>query len=1212
MTQPPSTFVKVALGFLVAAATMATAQPTGLLPREFPIGSVGGLEALPASRLRTELEQLPAQAQERARRWLSSFHFAEQDLAALHADASGGIYYVCKLAGEPTRGENEPPQVGEAAVPVSPFPAHLIFHSRPDAPNTLYINFAGETVTNTEWNGANRSTIPAVAFSTDSDLTTFSDAEQVAIKRIWQRMAEDYAPFSIDVTTERPGTFNNRTVNVLVTRNTDANGDPNPASNSGGVAYVNVFNTTQYARYRPAWVYHNNLANLESYIAEAASHEAGHNLGLSHDGTTSDEYYGGHGSGDVSWGPLMGTGYNRNVSQWSKGEYYRANNTQDDLATLAGKISYRTDDHGSTAGTATALLLTGGTNIVSTTPENDPALTNTANKGVFERNTDLDVFSFVTGSGAVRLAINPWIIPAGTRGGNFDILLELYNDAGVRLLTNNPASQTTALIQTNLIEGRYYLHLRNSGTGTPLSSTPTGYTSYASLGQYFISGYVTEASGLVLPPAAELQVTDLTEAGQTTKSFTVTYSDNVAVDVSTIDASDIRVTGPNSYDRLAQFVSLNASGNGTPRTATYSVTPPGGGNWLPAHNGNYTIWMRTNQVGDAEGAYVAAGPLGQFNVSVPLALYTAGMNVNPGWTLDPQWEYGAPSYTSGGLSGGFTGTHIIGYNLGGNYENRLATKYATTPSINCSGSTSVILRFRRWLRLRNNDTALIQASTNGTTWVDVWSTSAAVSDNAWLEVQHTLPAGFGGSPSVRLRWGLASSPAQNDIGWNIDDVELLGDGTLDTASPVPSLSVANLTLGGSPSHSCSVTYTDDTAVRLSSLDSFDVLVTGPNGYSNLVEFAGADLPADGTPITATYSIPAPGGSWDAADNGSYEIVLLENEVEDTFNNAIPQATLGSFSVAISTTIAGQLAVTPAGDLNSSGLPGGPFDPGSIVYALTNSGGATLSWTASKTESWVSLSANSGSLAAGASTNVTVSINPSADSLAAGHYTETVSFVNSTTGNGSANRNVSLTINPISSFQLTVTVNHPSWGSVSLSNGTYAAGSSLELLATPATYFRFGNWTGGISAVTNPVTVVLNGDLTIQANFGEVFTTNYPTPHWWLAEHGYTNDLETAVTTIGANGFALWQSYIAGLDPNDPSSQLRLNLELSANAPAPVLSWSTISGRVYSVWCSTNLLEGFAPLDGATNLPWTIQSLGLTNVPNALPPGAFYRLEVWKP
>mgnify|MGYP001765422319 CR=1 FL=1 len=36
-------------------------------------------------------------------------------------------------------------------------------------------------------------------------------------------------------------------------------------------------------------------------------------MGLSHDGTASQAYYGGHGTGDISWGPLMGTGYDRNV-----------------------------------------------------------------------------------------------------------------------------------------------------------------------------------------------------------------------------------------------------------------------------------------------------------------------------------------------------------------------------------------------------------------------------------------------------------------------------------------------------------------------------------------------------------------------------------------------------------------------------------------------------------------------------------------------------------------------------------------------------------------------------------------------------------------------------------------------------------------------------------------------------------------------------------
>ena len=400
------------------------------------------------------------------------------------------------------------------------------------------------------------------------------------------------APFNIDVTTERPGTLHTRTAVALITRRTDANGDPNPYNTGGGVAYVNVFGTTSYAQYRPAWIYHDNLSNNESYIAEAASHEVGHNLGLSHDGTSSSEYYGGHGSGDISWGPLMGTGYNCNVSQWSKGEYYLANNTQDDLATLAGKMAYRTDDHGNTPGTATALVITGGTTIAATTPENDSTNANQANKGVLERNTDVDVFSFVTGSGAVQLAVKPWLMPAGTRGGNSDILLDLYNEAGVLLASSNPASQTTALIQTSLAEGRYYLYVRNSGSGNPLISPPTGYTSYASLGQYFISGSITEPIGFIVPPVAEGLVADLTQSGQSTQGFTVTYSDNLAINVATLDSNDIQVTGPNGFAQLAKWVSGSSTTKGTPRSATYAVTPPNGSAWLPAHNGTYTLTMQ--------------------------------------------------------------------------------------------------------------------------------------------------------------------------------------------------------------------------------------------------------------------------------------------------------------------------------------------------------------------------------------------------------------------------------------------------------------------------------------------------------------------------------------------------------------------------------------------------------------------------------------------
>jgi len=358
--------------------------------------------------------------------------------------------------------------------------------------------------------------------------------------------------------------------------------------------------------------------------------------------------------------------------------------------------------------------------------------------------------------------------------------------------------------------------------------------------------------------------------------------------------------------------------------------------------------------------------------------------------------------------------------------------------------------------------------------------------------------------------------------------------------------------------------------------------------------------AAGAATTVTVSLNANANSLTA---GNYNDTV-------SFANTTTGSGNTSRGVSLAVNSAGQLAVTPAGDLISSGTVGGSFSPASIIYTLTNSGGTTLNWTASKAQNWVSLSATSGSLAAGAATTVTVSLNANADSLAAGNYSDTVSFANTTTGNGNTSRSISLDVNSTDTFQLTVAVNDATWGSVSPTNGTYLAGASLELLATPAAYYQFGSWTGDLSAPTNPITIVLNSNLTLQANFAEVYTTNHPTPHWWLAQYGFTNDLENAVTQIGANGFALWQSYIAGLNPNDPNSQLRLSLEISAAASEQILRWSTVSGRVYSVWFSTNLLESFAPLTGATDLPWTIQSV--TNAADVASPGTFYRLEVWKP
>lgn len=1012
---------------LLFATSSVPSQPAPAV--YFPAGQERRLEDLPPGSFKDRLSALPGPQRARAMEWLGGFGFPAADVASLHVDAHGGICYGCKFghptaagpeAVEPVGPAADEPGVAAAAVPVSPFPSSLIFHSRPGAPNVIYVNFVGETVTNSAWNNfVSRTSIPSVAFSTDADLTTFSDAEQLAIKRIWQRMAEDFAPFNVDVTTERPASFTTRTAMVVITRNTDANGQPNPASTAGGVAYVNVFARSDFGFYRPAWVYHNNLGNSESNIAEAASHEIGHNLGLSHDGTSSVEYYGGHGtsSDPISWGPLMGTGYGRNVSQWSKGDYYQANNTEDDLSIITGKLGYRTDDHGGTVASATPLTLSSGTQIVSTTPETDPTNANPANKGVIERNTDVDIFSFVTGSGTVRLKVDPWIQPAGTRGGNLHLRLDLYNETGTLVASHAPATTTNALIETTLVQGKYYLHVRNAAAGNPLVSPPTGYSIYGSIGQYFISGFVQDASGLVEPPLAELvAVPPLNESGQTSKAFTVTYSDNLGIDMSSVGAGDVRVTGPNGYNQVAQLVSVSATSNGSPRSATYAVTPPGGGAWTILHNGTYTVLMESGQVKDVEGAFVSAGTLGQFSISVPIVYYAANMDVDPGWSLEPQWQYGTPSYapSANGPASSFSGTNkIIGYNLSGDYGRNLSSVAATTPIINTSGASSLTLRFRRWLRTKAQDAVSLQASANGTSWTTLWSTSGAMSDTSWQQMQYAIPPALVGSPTLRLRWTMSSnSNTQVEIGWNLDDVELVGSGTIDTTAPSVVLNVSSLTTGGSPSHVCVLNCTDATAVRLASFDASDLLITGPNGYAKAPEFIGTDSAGDGSPISATYSIPAPdsgGPLWNDSHNGTYTITLQPDAIEDVRNNTTPGGVLGTFTVAIVPPPPGQLTVESSASFASSGPVGGPFSPVSLTYTLGNSGGTTLEWLAGNSANWVNLNSSGGFLLPGGTATVTVSLNNNAAALAAGLYQDTVLFTNRTTGLGSTSRAVALNV-----------------------------------------------------------------------------------------------------------------------------------------------------------------------------------------------------------
>jgi PKD repeat protein len=407
-----------------------------------------------------------------------------QTQPSLGVDRQGALCVVCEGLGvkeSPARGQGRKGQVEEAITPDSSTTAliagtpvdALKLHSMPGASRVIYLDFDGHTTSGTSWNSSFNSgnAIVSQPFDLDGSPTTFNDAERAVILGIWKRVAEDYAPFAIDVTTEDPGlealrkssssdaTFGTR---VVISPSNWYNGS------AGGVAYIGSFNWNTDT---PCFVFTAQLANAEKYIAEAISHEVGHTVGLYHDGASGTEYYTGHGN----WAPIMGVGYYKNITQFSKGDYAGASNTQDDLATIAGYAPLATDDHGNTLATATPLA--------------GPAV---GDGGTIESRTDVDLFRFETGAGAVSLAIR-----SSSAEPNLDVSAELLNASGQVLQTSNPAGLDAAISAT-LSAGSYYLRIRGVGAGDPLT---TGYPDYGSIGNYVITGTLVTPAGKQAPIA---------------------------------------------------------------------------------------------------------------------------------------------------------------------------------------------------------------------------------------------------------------------------------------------------------------------------------------------------------------------------------------------------------------------------------------------------------------------------------------------------------------------------------------------------------------------------------------------------------------------------------------------------------------------------------------------------------------------------------------
>lgn len=403
------------------------------------------------------------------------------------------------------------------SAPDSPTPADAsdagaalpILSSKPATPGigVLYLDFDGETVTDNSWN--NGITIFAAPATVNGAAIT---AAQVT--DIWKRVSEDYQPFNVTVTTD-PSLYaaapDGQRIRCIIT--------PTSAwypTSVGGITFIGSYRGTAaavgFSSSIPCWVFNNTSTSV---IALTISHEIGHSLGLSHDGTLAHTgfaaaaYYAGHDTGATSWGPIMGAPYGKSVTQWSQGAYPYADNTENDLLVMAATVAealvvtgFATDEAGSTPGTAAVLPITSP---ISQT-------------GIITQSSDTDWYQFSAKDGPINITVTPAAVDP-----DVDTELKLYDSAGVLIQTSAVLATSLSSNITRTLTGPggaavYYLSVEGKGraavVGTKTVTAVTGYPSYGSVGAYTLTGtYVT----LPAEPMITGNPAPITNANQGTK-----------------------------------------------------------------------------------------------------------------------------------------------------------------------------------------------------------------------------------------------------------------------------------------------------------------------------------------------------------------------------------------------------------------------------------------------------------------------------------------------------------------------------------------------------------------------------------------------------------------------------------------------------------------------------------------------------------------------
>lgn len=443
--------------------------------------------------------------------------------------------------------------------------------SLPGAAQTLFLDFDGDFLATWNRTDSNQTytNVNVGEFNLDN-MAGISDMETAAIRKIWQSVADDYAPFNVNVTTLAPASFANgvslrvvmagdTTATLRTSANTTHNmsgtvfiGDDNgSAVNTSGYAAINSYTNGEpntvyvFAKYINTWGTTDSegrFRDLQYVMATTASHEAGHAYGLEH-----------HGNYDVGTNvttPIMGSNTQGDRSIWSV--YTVGSTTVNSLTHLTNVFGARADDYSSSYGSATNFPL-------SYSPLHGYAGNVT---GIVSLNSDRDLFR-VTVSSTTTYNFNV-TTPAF---GNLDAKMILYRVSSIpffgyyyeTIATSDPAitpyhpfSGLGASFQITLQPGTYAVAVLSHG-------------GYGDLGQYTLrisqpSTFYYDVNLLTLSTATSTTTSTTTTLSPTKTTSMLTTSKSMGGAGSTLEAPKlvaVATTAPLAAEQERQLLKIN-------------------------------------------------------------------------------------------------------------------------------------------------------------------------------------------------------------------------------------------------------------------------------------------------------------------------------------------------------------------------------------------------------------------------------------------------------------------------------------------------------------------------------------------------------------------------------------------------------------------------------------------------------------------------------